>query len=375
MRRPLGPVLAFAVLATALPRITRGDGPPAPAGPSPVPPAPAPGTPGPSAAPPVVPAPAAPHGAPAPRIAFDREAHDFGAVRQEAVLTTTFTVKNEGDAALHVKEVRADCGCSTAALDAKEVAPGGSATIRVEFRTFTMNGRLTKRLHVHSDDPAKPVAELLLRVDVSAGIVAEPGRFYFGPVLAGKAPSMDLVLRWKEGVGRPFLVTSMEAPGTDVEFAQKPFDAPPWHGVTVTAAFKHPPPIGTVSGTALLRTDDPDYPRIDAAITAFVSGKVWVDQRSVSLGMVPPAADREVMVGCRGITPDVQLGKVTAKARDGRVEVRVVPGGHDDWLIGVKVPKDAKPGRLADVVLVSSSIPGEPPAEIAVSGRVLEAVK
>ena len=350
-------LLGALLVAGLAPAVARGDGPPAPPAPSPA---------------------AAPGGAksaPAPRIAFDREAHDFGAVRQEAVLETAFTVRNEGDAVLHVKEVRADCGCSTTAIDVKELAPGASARIRVEFRTFTMNGRLTKRLHVHSDDPARPVAELLLRVDVSAGIVVEPGRFYFGPVLVGNAPSMDLVLRWKEGVGRPFEVTSMEAPGVDVELTKTPFDEPPWHAVKVTARFRHAPKLGTVSGTALLRTDDPEYPRIDAAITAFVSGKVWLDQRTVSLGMVPPGADREVMVGCRGITPEVDLGKVTAKARDGLVEVRVVPGGHGDWVIGVKVPKDAKPGRLADVVLVSSSIPGEPPAEIAVSGRVLEATK
>jgi hypothetical protein len=296
-------------------------------------------------------------------------------VRQEADLKATIVVSNAGDAVLHVKDVRADCGCSTALLAVKELAPGTSTPLEITFHTFSMNGRLTKRLHVHSDDPDRPVAELLLRVDISAGIVLEPGRFYFGPVLVGKAPSLDVVLRWKEGVGRPFQVTSMEAPGLDLDFTKAPFDEPPWHGVTVTAKFRKPPPVGTVSGSALLRTDDPDYPRITAGVTAFVSGKVWLDQRTVSLGMIPPGADRETMVGCRGLSPEVDLGTVTARSRDGQVDVRVVSGGRNDWLVGIRARKDAKPGRLSDVVLVSCSIPGEPPAEIAVTGRVLEVTK
>jgi hypothetical protein len=362
VRRLLVPSLVL--VAALFAPLARGDGPPPTPSPAPAPP--------PAGSPP--PASTRPKG-PAPKITFDHELHDFGAARQEADLKAAIVVTNAGDAVLHVKDVRADCGCSTTRLAVRELAPGAAAPIDVVFHTFTMNGRLTKRLHVHSDDPDRPVAELLLRVDVSAGIVLEPGRFYFGPVLAGQAPSMDVVLRWKEEVGRPFSITSMEAPGMDLQFTKKPFDEPPWHGFRVTAKFRKPPAVGTVSGTALIRTDDPDYPRIDAAVTAFVSGKVWLDQRSVSLGMVPPGADREVMVGCRALSPDVDLGTVTAKSKEGLVEVRVVPGGKSDWLVGIRVPTDAKPGRLSDVVLVSSSIPGEPPAEIAVSGRVLEAGK
>ena len=364
MRRtdfPRGLLLALAAqLASAV--LACGDGPPTP--PPPPPPSP----------PAAVPGAAEPRG-PHPKIAFDRETHDFGAVRQEAVLKASILLKNEGDAPLHVKDVRADCGCSTVALATREIAPGASTPLDITFRTFAMSGRLTKRIHVLSDDPDRATAELLLRVDVSAGIIAEPGRFYFGPVLAGQAPSQSVVLKWKEGVGRPFALTATEAPGLDLELSAAPYEAAPWHGFTVTVKFRKPPPIGTVSGTALLRTDDPDYPRIDAAVTAFVSGKVWLDQRLVSLGMIPQNADREVMVGCRGITPDVDLGTVTARARDGRVEVRVIPGGRKDWLVGIKAPKATKAGRFTDVVLVSSSIPGEPAAEIAVSGLFLEGPK
>jgi len=289
-------------------------------------------------------------------------------------------MRNDGQAPLHVREVRADCGCYSASMTVREVAPGATAPLAITFRTFTMAGPLTKRIRVSTDDPDRPVAELLLRVDIAAGIVLDPARFYFGQVLVGTAPSTSVTLKWKDGVGKPFRLVATEAPGLDLALETKPFEAPPWHGVTVEAKFAKPPPIGTVSGTVLLRTDDPDYPRIASSVTAFVSGKVWVDQRAVSTGMVPYGKGRTLMVRARGITAATDLGAVTAKARKGRVLVRVVPGGTvpgpgggaREWLVEISPPEPAEPGRVDDVVEVSSSNPGEPPAEIAVAGQVLE---
>jgi hypothetical protein len=346
--------------------------PPTPPASAPVPVAPVPVAPVPPlvTAPPVAPAPPA---GPRARIAFDREQHDFGVVKQEQDLATEFTVRNDGDATLRIGDVRSDCGCSTAVAQSKELAPGASTTLRVTFRTFTMSGPVTKRVKVASNDPERPEVELKVRVDIAGGIVLDPARFYFGPVLAGTSPTSSITARWRDGVGRPFRITKVEAPGVDVVFDVKPHEAPPWHGWVVTARFAKPPAIGTVSGTALLRTDDPDYPRLPAPVTAFVSGRVWLDRREARLGLVRQGLGRTLMIGCRGLTPDVDLGEVKVRSRKGVVTAKAVRtgGNQKEWLIEVRLPEDAPPGKVEDVVEVRSALEGEPPAEIAVSGEVV----
>lgn len=359
------PVVALLWAALAGPH-ARADGPPAPpVAPTPASPPPAPAAPVPPAPPTAPTAPKGPHGT----VAFDREAHDFGVARQEQELRTTFSMRNTGDAPLHVTDVRADCGCAAATLDDRELAPGATGKIQVALRTLTMSGTLHKRIRVLTDDPARPMVELQLVVDVAAGIVLDPARFFWGDVLAGTTPSVSMRIKWKDGIGKAFHLTAVEAPNVDVSFERKPFDEPPWHGYEVTASFTKPPKVGTFSGTALLRTDDPDYPRLTAAIQAFVSGKVWLDRRAVSLGMVPAGKGREVAVHCRPFKKNVDLGDVTAASRKGAVVAKAVRAGPD-WIVTIELPAAAPAGKVEDVVEVRSTLADEPPAEIAVSGYV-----
>jgi hypothetical protein len=295
-------------------------------------------------------------------------------VRQEQEIRTEFRVRNDGDAPLRIGEIRSDCGCSSAVARSKTIPAGESTTIEVVLRTMTMSGVLSKRVKVASDDPERREVELKIRADIAGGIVLDPARFYFGPVLVGTSPTSSLVAKWREGYGKPFRIPKVEAPGLDLAFDVAPYEAPPWHGWTVTARFAKPPAIGTVSGTALLRTDDPEYPRVPAAVTAFVSGKVWLDRREARLGLVRQGTPRTVMIGCRGLTPDVDLGEVTAVARKGAVAARAVRtgGASREWLIEVSLPESAPPGKVDDVVEVRTKVEGETP-EIVVSGEVLAA--
>lgn len=308
-------------------------------------------------------------GASVGRAAFDRLEQDFGTAKQEQTLRTEFRVTNEGDSPLEVTDLRADCGCAAATMDSRHLEPGASVAIKVTFRTMAATGKLVKRIRVSTNDPAHALVELLLKVDVSAGIVVDPSLFAFGDVPVGTAPSKTLRVQWKEGVGKPFKLTAVEALVADVRLETKPFDAPPWHGFEVTASFVKPPRIGVVSGMALLRTDDPDYPRITAALQAFVSGKIWVDRRTVSLGWIPAGKGRATAIVCRGFTPDVDLGDIKAKSRKGRVEAVPTRSGKD-WIVTIKIPEDAAPGRIDDVIELTCSLPGEPPAEVTVTAYV-----
>ena len=405
--RALTLLLTGLLLGGSTPFVACGEPPPAPGTPPPAPPpappppapipstpaAPMPGLPPPAPIPPppapvsppvvspVAPAPASPippaAAGPRPKIDFDRREHDFGVVKQQTEHKATFVVKNGGNAPLHVSGVRGDCGCTQEDISSKEIAPGGTSTITVTFHTHTFLGPMTKHIHVESDDPENPKSELTVRLDVSGGIVLDPPNFFFSTVLVGTSPTASLRAKWKDGVGKPFEVlgvdsTGLVPAGIELKFDAKRFDAPPWHGYEITMTFPKPPPKGMVSGTALLRTNDPEIPRVQTLIGGNVSGRVQVALLRPNFGRVKNGKGGMLSVRVRPFDATVDLGTVTAKARKGHVEAQAVadPKTKGEWLVEIKLPETAAEGAIDDVVDVTTSVQGEDKLELPIGGSV-----
>jgi rhodanese-related sulfurtransferase len=62
------------------------------------------------------------------------QVHDFGVIRKEnGVVSTTFTVNNTGDEKIDIAEITTSCGCTSAKMDKRKLAPGESGTVTVFF--------------------------------------------------------------------------------------------------------------------------------------------------------------------------------------------------------------------------------------------------
>ena len=300
--------------------------------------------------------------------------HEFGEAAQQQELEATLTYRNGGSQAVTGIRAVGDCGCYGVTLSSTRLAPGQQGTLTVRFRTLMFSGVVTKRLRLHSDGGPKHGLVLKLRVDVVAGVVIEPPRIWFGDVLVGSLPQQTVVAKWHEGSGRPFKVLEIDVPGHDFDIRTQPYREGKWTGTAVTLAFKTPPPLGMFTGNAMLRTDHPDYPVITLALTANVTGKVWVQTRKVYLGWVPRGQTKRTTVLVRPLDAGTDLGDVTAKCRGGRVDVRVEKRPRDPagwWRLIIEVPKDAAPGRLDDTIEVRTKVPGEEVTEVRVRGEVL----
>ncbi len=120
-------------------------------------------------------------------------------------------------------------------------------------------------------------------------------------------------------------MTAVEVPGSDFDIRTEAFTEGPWKGTAITLGFKKAPPLGIFSATALVRTDHPDYPRISLPVTANVTGKVWLQSRTVYFGWIPQGKAKKTSILVKPFSKDGNLGKVTAKSRNGRVNVTVEP--------------------------------------------------
>jgi len=302
--------------------------------------------------------------------------HDFGQAAQNQKLEAQFKLKNVGPKTVKIARLIADCGCYDATASANEVAPGAEVTIKVRFETLVWSGLLTKKLRVLSDDPGRPELVLPLKVNIVAGVVLDPGRFGFGDILLGSKPTKVLYAKWYEGVGQPFQVSKVEFPGSPDAFDVKmePWESLPWKGTRITVTFREPPPLGQWNGHGIVRTDAPGYERLDLAVQAFVSGKVWVQEREVNMGWVRLGQARTRPLSVRPFQKGDDLGPVSARSRDGKVQVEVVPdasGRAGCWTLNIVVPASAPKGKLEDVIELRTSIPGEEVTEVRVKAEVM----
>lgn len=328
--------------------------------------------------PPPVPAPAPEAPAkPEPALVADKTEVDFGQAAQNQILPAEFLLKNTGTKPVRIVKLLADCGCYDATTNLDVIPPGAEAQVKVNFHTLVWSGPLTKKLRVLSDDPARSELIVPLKVNIVAGVVVDPGRFGFGDVLQGEAPTKVLHVKWYEGVGKPFQVTGVEIPGHTETFDVKtePWADGPWKGTRVSLTFRQAPPLGMFSSVALVRTDAPGYERLDLPVQAFVSGLVWVQERDVNMGWVRTGQGRSRQLSVRPFRRGGELGAVSAASRDGKVRVECLPdatGRPDHWTLNIVVPADSPLGRLEDVIEVRSAVPGEEVTEVKVRAEVMK---
>ncbi|MDF1612332.1 MAG: DUF1573 domain-containing protein [Stygiobacter sp.] len=88
------------------------------------------------------------------KISFIETKHDFGKVQQGRVLTYIFKFQNNGEDSLEIKNVRASCGCTGAAIgEKKKFANGEEGEIKVTFDTNGRTGVQNKTVSVQTNDP------------------------------------------------------------------------------------------------------------------------------------------------------------------------------------------------------------------------------
>jgi LEA14-like dessication related protein len=133
-----------------------------------------------------------------PKISVKDSNHDFGDIVQGEKVQHNFVVTNTGGDKLVITNVRASCGCTAALPDKKELAPGESTNIKVEFNSTGRVGKQDKTVYVTSNDKENPEIQLKFKGNVvkketanlknnSGPLLEIPNTQYdFGKVTEGK---------------------------------------------------------------------------------------------------------------------------------------------------------------------------------------------
>lgn len=315
--------------------------------------------------------PAAPTNPASPRLVLDRTTCALGALRPGERRDGTFVVKNVGTAPLHLS-ARGSCGCTPVALSVASVAPGGESVVSVAVEAGRTSGTLHKTAYLTSDDPANPTTTLVVEGDVSKGVLLSRSALTFGAVRISTAPraSIDVFRRDGATAGRvtSARVADLLPTSARVEVDLEPLGGDDPVGRRVVVRFLEPPALGPISGRLLVATDDPDAPELSLPVWGLVSPAVSVAPRELRLGAARPGAAALATVTVRGFDDTVRLGRVTARARDGRFTATVAIGAEPSVAtVVVGVAREAPVGPLRDVLVISTEVEGEAPIEVPVA--------
>jgi hypothetical protein len=105
--------------------------------------------------------------APKTKVAFDKEVHNFGEIKQGEIVSTTFTIKNVGDNDLYIFEAHGSCGCTVPEVTKEAIEPGESAPIHVKFDSNGKSGDVTKSVMI-TCNTAKIVESISIKASIKS---------------------------------------------------------------------------------------------------------------------------------------------------------------------------------------------------------------
>ena len=144
----------------------------------------------------------------APTMKFDKDAIDYGTIKQDADGNRVFTFTNDGKEPIIISEAHGSCGCTVPTYPKEPIMPGKTAEIKVRYDTHRV-GPFSKSVTVNSNAKNSPVV-LRISGTVEAAAAApaattEPTSIIPTPVAA---PTTEVVTATKAAAAKAVTKTS-----------------------------------------------------------------------------------------------------------------------------------------------------------------------
>jgi len=91
---------------------------------------------------------------------------DFGQIKQGEIVAHDFTLNNDSEKVLNIKNTNTSCGCTVSEVSKKVLSPGESTKISVKFNSKKYNGPVQQFVYVNTDKELDPIIRLTIKADV-----------------------------------------------------------------------------------------------------------------------------------------------------------------------------------------------------------------
>jgi Protein of unknown function (DUF1573) len=91
---------------------------------------------------------------------------NFGPVESGKITEHDFTIKNETNKPLEIKDVTSSCGCTVSQIRKNILQPGESTSLNVKFNSKGYHGPVRQFVYADTNDTQNPVMRFVIKADV-----------------------------------------------------------------------------------------------------------------------------------------------------------------------------------------------------------------
>lgn len=281
--------------------------------------------------------------------------HDFGRVRSGDPVKYTYIFTNTGDAKLVLNNVQPQCGCTAAGAWTREVEPGKTGIIPIQFNTAAYNGGVLKQVTVTCNVTNQPMLFLQLKGTVYKPYDVNPQIAVFN--LPPDVDTASMVLTITNNMEEPLLLSAPEV--NNPIFAAQLITNVLGKGYQVKLTIVPPlPALGSAQGHLTLKTSWSHTPTIPVTLVANIQPAVVVTPPSIMLPPGPLAAGLTNSIAIQNNTatnvltlsdPKVNVQGVSAEIREHQ------PGKSFSAMVGFPKGFEILPGQQVEFSVKTSN--------------------
>ncbi|MEM1225014.1 MAG: DUF1573 domain-containing protein [Planctomycetota bacterium] len=235
---------------------------------------------------------------------FPVKSHDFGTVAVAAKTEFRFPVVNNlpHNQTLHIRDVRASCGCTTPIIESPYILPGQTGYILARFNTPTFRGKKGATLTVVIDQPF--YSEVRLRVDgyIRSDMVFHPGAIEFGKISQGEAPSSSTQILYAGRSDWQVLNVRSNQPWLVPSFKQTVRGSGKAN-YELTVQVREDAPVGFFQNELIVQTNDRSMPNVPLRVSGNVETALVIAPQSIALGTLNQGTSVTQRLIIRGQAP------------------------------------------------------------------------
>jgi hypothetical protein len=288
-----------------------------------------------------------------PKIEFATPIFDFGKISGGESVRHDFVFTNTGTALLEITDVRPSCGCTTAGTWDREVKPGKTGVIPLQFNSANADGKVTKMATVTCNDPGRSNVVLQITGTVWRPIEITPQMAIF-KVSEDIQTNETKVVRIVNHLEKPLTLSDLQS--TNEAFKAelktvKPGEEFELH-ITAVAPF-----MGrSINSQVTLKTSSPTMPTINVGAYLMVEQAVVITPNVIALpaGALAASMNRSIMIRNNG-TNALALSDASVNIPGAEVRLKETqPGRMFNLTVDFPAGFQVKPDQKFEVTLKSN---------------------
>lgn len=312
---------------------------------------------------------------PHPKLVIPEATKDFGSVATGTELNHSFILRNEGNAALEIKQAVPGMGVEVKSFDSS-IAPGKSGKVVVYLDALHLSGAGSTVITVISNDVDQPKAQLTLSFEVRPEIAVTPG--FARWIYVQQEPTGKIAESLHAKDGQPFDVLGVDVPQPGIHATFRP--ATPEERVASVAGsqwkieltIEPDAPVGAVRGIAVVRTNHPKQKRVPIPLSGFIRPRYLLEPQTADLGTQTLVAPQVFKVSLRNFaTPAVAITAMESTIPGITATATQEVTGHR-YSIALRLdPAVMSAGPFQGKLIIRLSDPLQPTLELPLSGELV----